>query len=87
MHIVPNMHNAVHENTQSVLIFYAQSDMYSSHTCYETSKFFARPESFICLPYYINQGSRVAMAGSKIDSSKFYYCEKSENLHSCSLIC
>jgi hypothetical protein len=23
----------------------------------------------------------------KINSSKFYYCEKSENLHSCSFIC
>jgi hypothetical protein len=22
-----------------------------------------------------------------VDSSKFYYCEKSENLHSCSLLC
>ncbi len=31
--------------------------------------------------------SIVTQAGSKIDSSKFYYCEKSEDLHSCSLIC
>jgi hypothetical protein len=28
----------------------------------------------------------VTLAGSKINSSKFYYCEKSVNLHSCSLI-
>jgi hypothetical protein len=27
----------------------------------------------------------MTQAGSRIDSSKFYYCEKSENLHSCSL--
>jgi hypothetical protein len=38
-------------------------------------------------PYFIHQGSKVTLAGSKINSSKFYYLEKSENLHSCSLIC
>jgi hypothetical protein len=29
----------------------------------------------------------MTQAGSRIDSYKFYYCEKSENLHSCSLLC
>jgi hypothetical protein len=28
----------------------------------------------------------VVLAGSKIDSSKFYYCEKSEDLYSCYVI-
>ncbi len=27
----------------------------------------------------------MTLADSKIESFKFYYCEKSENLHSCSL--
>ncbi len=35
---------------------------------------------------FIYQGSIVTLADSKIDSFKFYYCEKSENLHSCSFI-
>jgi hypothetical protein len=47
----------------------------------------------ISSPYFIYQGSIVTLAGSKIlcriyivDSFKFYYCEKSENLNSWSLV-
>jgi hypothetical protein len=41
----------------------------------------------LTLLYSIYEGSILATAGSKIDSWKFYYCEKSVNLHSCSIIC
>jgi hypothetical protein len=41
----------------------------------------------LTLLYSIYEGPIVAMAGSKIDISKFYYCEKSVNLHSCSTKC
>ncbi len=36
---------------------------------------------------YLSRVTIVTLAGSKIDSSKFYYFEKSVNLHSCSRIC
>jgi hypothetical protein len=37
-------------------------------------------------PYFIYHGSKVALASSKIDSSKIYCYENSENFHSCSFI-
>ncbi len=40
---------------------------------------------FLTLPC-IYQGSIVTLASSNIDSSKFYFCEKYVNLHSCSLL-
>jgi hypothetical protein len=44
------------------------------------------PLTEILLTLFIYQGSLVALAGSKIDCSKFYYCEKSKDLYSCFLI-
>jgi hypothetical protein len=36
------------------------------------------PKKSANINYFIYQGSIVTQAGGKIDSAKFYYCEKSE---------
>jgi hypothetical protein len=41
-------------------------------------------QSVSSYPYFIYQGLIVTLAGSKIESPKFYFCEKSEKWHSCS---
>ncbi len=52
-----------------------------------TVMYFWRNYSIGNYEYSIYQGPIVNLAASKIDRSKFYYCEKSVNLHICYLIC
>ncbi len=52
---------------------------------YEVSREKTISRTVVALNLTLLSKAKVTQAGSKIDSSKFYYCDKSKNLHICRL--